>query len=146
MKIVIMKINIRRTNDKAKIPTKGSEGAAGFDLYSIEDTAIWKGHTQLIRTGISIAIPEGYEGQVRSRSGCAKSGLVVANSPGTIDCDYRGEVGVLLHNQGRYNAIIRAGERVAQLVIQAVPSVTLHEVSDLTITPRGSGGFGSTGV
>jgi dUTP pyrophosphatase len=138
-------IDIKRMNDDSIIPTKATEGSAGFDLYASKDMVIRKGHTEVCSTGLSMAVPEGYEAQVRSRSGSSSRGLVVANSPGTIDSDYRGEVGVLLYNRLSDYFVINKGDRIAQLVIQEVPNVIFQEVKELGDTERGSGGFGSTG-
>lgn len=140
-----MIINFRKVISNAMVPTKATEGSAGFDLYLGEHEMVEQGHTQLCKTGIQLELPPGYEGQIRSRSGLAKDGLVVANSPGTIDSDYRGEVKVLIHNQGENDRILKPGERIAQLVIQKVPEVTFKEVFTFSETDRGSGGFGSTG-
>ena len=138
-------VKLRRLSDDAVVPTKATKGSSGYDLYITEDEMVLQGHTQLCKTGIAIELPMGYEGQVRSRSGLAKHGIVVANSPGTIDSDYRGEVGVLLYNQGDYDRIMYKGERIAQLVIQKIPNVTIEEVDNFSDTDRGSGGFGSSG-
>ena len=138
-------IKVKLLNKSAKLPTKGSEYAVGYDLYASESIMVRQGCTALIPTGIAVAIPPGFEGQVRSRSGHAKNGLVVANSPGTIDPDYRGEVGVLLHNQGKFAKLIKLHERVAQLVIQTVPSCDFVVTDCLDETERGGGGFGHTG-
>lgn len=105
------------------------------------------GESALVSTGLSIELPSGYEAQVRSRSGLAlKNGVVVLNSPGTIDADYRGEIGVILVNHGMKPFNIRHGDRIAQLVIARVEQLPLVEVTELTDTERGAGGFGSTGV
>lgn len=138
-----MKIKVRKLNDSAIIPTQATTGSAGFDLYATETHVIWKGDTRLVPTGIALAIPQGYEGQVRSRSGLASRGVVVANSPGTIDSDYHSELGVLIHNQSKHSITISKGDRVAQLVINKIPVVEFVEVDELVCTGRG--GFGSTG-
>jgi dUTP diphosphatase len=132
------------------LPSYQSALAAGMDLLAAvpADTplVIAPGARLLVPTGIAIALLEGTEGQVRPRSGLAmKHGLTVANSPGTIDADYRGEVQVLLVNLGGESVKITRGMRIAQLVIAAVARATLHEVASLDETPRGGGGFGSTG-
>jgi len=101
----------------------------------------------LVKTGLSISLPEGYEVQVRSRSGLAlKYGVAVLNSPGTIDSDYRGEIGVILINHGKDDFVIKRGDRVAQMVIASVVQAKLVEVEELGVTKRGGGGFGSTGA
>ena len=143
----LVTVKVKKLREDAVIPTKGSEGAAGYDLYLPYGEMFCKKKTKLVKTGIAIELPEGYEAQVRSRSGLTlKKGLVVANSPGTIDCDYRGEIGVIMYNQGEFDRILEAGDRIAQLVIQKVPEVKLDIVEDLVDTERGGGGFGSTGA
>ncbi|WP_371264529.1 dUTP diphosphatase [Paenibacillus sp. PDC88] len=130
------------------LPMQMSELAAGFDLYAAVDaeTVLKPGDRALIPTGFAMAIPAGYEAQIRPRSGLAfKHGITCLNTPGTIDADYRGEVKVLLINLGNDPFAIARGERVAQMVIQAVPQVIIAEVSELSETVRGAGGFGHTG-
>jgi dUTP pyrophosphatase len=132
------------------LPRAQSEGAAGMDLLAAlpADTPLIlePGARAAIATGLEMAIPAGYEGQVRPRSGLAfKHGLTVANAPGTIDCDYRGEVKVLLVNLGREPVTIARGERIAQLVIAPVTAADLVAVETLDATRRGAGGLGSTG-
>ncbi|MFD2700163.1 dUTP diphosphatase [Paenibacillus shunpengii] len=130
------------------LPMQMSELAAGFDLYAAVDaeTVLKPGERALIPTGFAMAIPAGYEAQIRPRSGLAfKHGITCLNTPGTIDADYRGEVKVLLINLGNEPFAIARGERVAQMVIQAVPQVIIAEVSELSETVRGAGGFGHTG-
>lgn len=129
------------------LPAHATAGAAGADIVSAEDTTIQPGGIQAVATGIALAIPEGYEGQVRPRSGLAlKYGVTVLNAPGTIDADYRGEVKVILINHGPEPFRIARGDRVAQLVVAAVAPVTFERVDVLPDTARGAGGFGSTGV
>jgi len=128
------------------LPGYASADAAGLDLYAARDLELAPGARALIPTGISLAIPAGYEGQVRPRSGLAlRDGLTVLNAPGTIDADYRGEVGVILINHGALSVRISRGDRIAQLVIASVCRAELLEVDDLGTTMRGDGGFGSTG-
>lgn len=133
------------------LPHYASEGAAGFDLSAAvdEDTPIHlaPGERALVPTGFACAIPQGFEGQVRPRSGLAvKHGLTVLNAPGTVDWDYRGEIMVPLINLGTEPFGVTRGLRVAQMVIAAVTAVAIHEVETLDETERGTGGFGSTGV
>jgi len=126
-----------------------SGSAAGIDLMAcLEDNVeLAPGEYRMIPTGLKMAIPEGYEGQVRPRSGlAAKFGITVLNSPGTIDADYRGEIGVILINHGFEPYTIANGDRIAQLVIAPVVKVELLETAELDETERGEGGFGSTGV
>ena len=135
------------------LPTYRTEGAAGADLranFPLQGrggVTIAPGERALVPTGLRVAIPDGYEGQVRARSGLAlRHGIVVPNGPGTIDADYRGTLGVILANFGSDPFSISHGDRIAQLVIAPVTRVTFEVVETLDDTPRGSGGFGSTGV
>lgn len=130
------------------LPVRMSELAAGLDLPAalLEDLEIMPGDIALVPTGFKLAIPAGYEGQVRPRSGLAvKKGLTVVNAPGTIDADYRGEVMVALINLGRRPVVIQRGDRVAQLVVAPVTMAQLEEVAELPASGRGEGGFGHTG-
>ena len=128
------------------LPAYATAGAAGMDVVSAEDVTIEPGARHAVATGLSVAIPHGYEIQVRPRSGLAfKHGITVPNTPGTIDSDYRGELKVLLINHGTEPFAIARGDRVAQLVIAPVVQATWREVDELGMTERGSGGFGSTG-
>jgi dUTP pyrophosphatase len=133
-----------------ELPTYGTPGAAGMDLRAAipEDAPITlaPGERAMVPTGLSIAVPEGFEAQVRPRSGLAvKHGISCVNTPGTIDSDYRGEVHVVLINLGQEPFTLRRGERIAQMVIAAYARVEWEEVEALTETARGAGGFGSTG-
>ncbi|WP_425271755.1 dUTP diphosphatase [Paenibacillus protaetiae] len=126
-----------------------SEWAAGFDLQAAVEEAVTlaPGERKLIPTGFAMAMPPELEAQIRPRSGLAfKHGITCLNSPGTIDADYRGEVKVLLINLGQQPFVIERGERIAQMVFQAVPAVTIAEADELPDTVRGAGGFGHTGV
>jgi dUTP pyrophosphatase len=130
------------------LPKRMTEHAAGFDLHATvgSPTAIARGRIVLISCGFAMALPPGYEAQVRPRSGLAsKHGVTLVNSPGTIDADYRGEVQVPLINQGSAEFVVERGMRIAQMVIVPVPAVELVEVSELDETTRGKGGFGHTG-
>jgi dUTP pyrophosphatase len=135
----------------AIIPEKRSSGAAGFDLFSAEPVWIPPGERKLVRTNIALEIPRGFEGQIRPRSGLAFThGVTVLNTPGTIDCDYRGDVGVLLINHGSAGFQVSPGDRIAQLVFKNVNmDIKLFDAAEIKIplscTDRGSGGFGSTG-
>jgi dUTP pyrophosphatase len=129
-------------------PRYQTEGAAGMDLHAAvaEPVVLGPGERVLVPTGWTIAIPAGYEGQVRPRSGLAlRHGVTVLNAPGTIDCDYRGEVKVVLINHGNAPFIVARGDRIAQLVVCAVTTAVLREVAALPETARGGGGYGSTG-
>ena len=141
-------VNIKKLDERAIIPSYGSEFAAGADLYALldSDTVIAPGETKLIHTGISLEIPEGYAGLIYARSGlAAKKGLAPANKVGVVDSDYRGEVMVALHNHGTVEQTVADGERIAQLVITPFLSAAFTVVDDLSDTTRGAGGFGSTG-
>jgi dUTP pyrophosphatase len=147
-----VKIDIRQLphGEGLALPAYQSAHAAGLDLLAAvpEDAplVLSPGQRALVPTGLTIALPPGYEAQVRPRSGLAsKHGVTVLNSPGTVDADYRGEIGVLLINHGDTAFPIRRGERIAQLVIAAVARAELVPATSLSATDRGSGGFGSTG-
>ncbi|MEG3083521.1 dUTP diphosphatase [Sphingomonas sp. PB2P12] len=128
------------------LPAYVTEGAAGMDVVAAEALTLAPGDRAAVATGFAIAIPSGYEVQVRPRSGLAlKHGVTCLNTPGTIDSDYRGEVKVILANLGRDPFPIARGDRIAQLVPAVVLRATLHEVATLDETARGAGGFGSTG-
>lgn len=128
------------------LPAYATEGAAGMDLLAARDMTIAPGGRALVPTGLCIALPEGFEMQVRPRSGLAlKHGVTVLNAPGTVDSDYRGEVGVILLNTGAEPFAITRGERIAQAVFAPVTRATWEEVVVLPETRRGTGGFGSTG-
>ncbi len=141
-------VNIKKLNEKAIIPTYGSEFSAGADLYACEggDITIAPGETRLIHTGISMAIPCGYVGLIYARSGLAsKRGLAPANKVGVIDSDYRGEIMVALYNHSGEAQTVCDGERIAQMVFTAYMGADFCEVDELDSTQRGEGGFGSTG-
>jgi dUTP pyrophosphatase len=148
MSALTVAIKVLPHGEGLPLPAYASAGAAGIDLAAAVDRALElrPGARALVPTGIVLALPEGYEGQVRPRSGLAvKHGLTVLNSPGTIDCDFRGEVQVILANLGTDPVTIRRGERIAQLVVAPVTRVGIERVADLPETTRGAGGFGSTG-
>jgi dUTP pyrophosphatase len=128
------------------LPAYATGGAAGMDIVSAEDVVIAPGARHAVATGLAVAIPQGFEIQVRPRSGLAlKHGITVPNAPGTIDSDYRGEVKAILINHGAEPFEIRRGDRVAQLVVAPVVQGAWMEVPELDVTARGEGGFGSTG-
>ncbi|MCL2371927.1 MAG: dUTP diphosphatase [Defluviitaleaceae bacterium] len=128
------------------LPMRQSPGASGMDLYSNISALIKKGERILIPTGIKVALPFGFEAQIRPRSGLAlKHGITVLNSPGTVDADYRGEVGALLINHGQEDFQINRGDRIAQMVIMKVDAPEFTHVSELPTSERGEGGYGSTG-
>lgn len=143
-----MKIKIKKLSENAKLPRYGSEFAAGADLYACEQTPICiaSGETKFIHTGIALELPEGYAGLVYARSGLAcKQDLAPANKVGVVDCDYRGEVMVALHNHGKEVRTVSGGDRIAQLVVAPVIHADFEEAGTLSDTVRGVGGFGSTG-
>jgi len=120
-----------------------------MDLYAAvkEDLIIAPGDWKLVPTGLTMALPEGYEAQVRPRSGLAlKQGVSVLNSPGTVDADYRGEVGVILMNHSKKDLVVKRGDRIAQMIINKIEQIVFEEVAELPSTDRGAGGFGHTGV
>ena len=142
------KIKIKLLSEKAKVPTFGSELAAGADLYALLEDKIMiePGQTVLVGTGIAIVVPEGYAGLVCARSGLSlKAGLAPANKVGVIDSDYRGEIKVSLHNHSSVPAEVEPGQRIAQLLIVPVLAFDFEEVDELDKTQRGTGGYGSTG-
>lgn len=144
-----MTIDIKKLNDKALLPTRGSEQAAGWDLYSNNEEAVCvEAHaTVMIGTGLSMAIPDGYFGAVYARSGLAtKQGLRPANCVGVIDSDYRGEIIVSLHNDTNDRKTVNPNERIAQLVVMPYLAVEFKEQDVLDETNRGNNGFGSTGI
>ena len=142
-------INIKKLNPDATIPTYGSDFAAGADLYAclFAPITIEPGETFMVKTGISLEIPEGYAGLIYARSGLAsKRGLAPANKVGVIDSDYRGEIIVALHNHSMNPQKIEPNERIAQLVITPYVQAIFNETAELSDTDRGVGGFGSTGT
>jgi len=147
--VMTPRIPVKRLRPDAVLPRAMSELAAGMDLCAALDAplVLAPGERRAVPTGLALAIPPGWEGQVRPRSGLAlKRGLTVLNAPGTIDADYRGELMVLLVNLDRGEQVIEPGERIAQLVIAPVARAELCEVAELDSTSRGAGGFGSTGL
>lgn len=143
-----MVVEITRLSKTAKLPHRGSEQAAGYDLFADirEDICIGPHESVLVPTGIALAIPEGYFGGIYARSGLAsKEGLRPANCVGVIDSDYRGQVMVSLHNDTGESRTVTAGTRIAQLVIQPFLNISFEEKEELSETKRGEGGFGSTG-
>ena len=144
----MINVHIKKLNENAQIPTRGSEYAAGYDLYAcIDGEVVINPHeTVKIGTGLSIAVPNGYFGAIFARSGlAAKSGLRPANCVGVADSDYRGEYIVALHNDSDEVRVVKGGERIAQLVIMPFLAVDFVEAQELDETERGAGGFGSTG-
>ena len=143
-----VKVKYKKIRDLAVVPSYQSKHAAGMDLYSANDDpiTIGSGEIAMIPLGFAMALPDNYEAQVRPRSGLgSKFGVTLPNSPGTIDADYRGEVSVPLINQGREPFVIEPNMRIAQMIIAPVVQASFEVVEELDETPRGSGGFGSTG-
>ena len=141
-----MKVNVKKLSEFAKLPAYGSEYAAGADLYAAEPVCIAPGETAFVHTGIAVELPAGTVGLVYARSGLAcKQDLAPANKVGVIDCDYRGEVMVALHNHGHETRSVERGDRIAQLVIAPYYTAAFTEAEELSETVRGAGGFGSTG-
>lgn len=144
-----VQINRLAGNEDIELPRKMSELASGFDLYAAitDEIELHPGQRTLVPTGFAMAMPAGLEAQIRPRSGLAyKHGITCLNTPGTIDADYRGEIKVLLINLGQEPFTIKRNERIAQMVFQIVPEVTLSQVDELSETVRGAGGFGHTGT
>jgi dUTP pyrophosphatase len=147
--MIDVKVVILPNSRAYPLPSYATAGSAGIDLIAAieHNELLMPGNTKLIPTGLKVEIPEGYEAQVRPRSGLAlNAGLTVLNSPGTIDSDYRGEIGVILSNLGGKMVSIKPGMRIAQLVFAPVVQARLIETEDLNSTSRSTGGFGSTGV
>ena len=141
-----MKIQFKKLHPQAVVPTKGTEGSAAYDFYATETVYIPLGEIVTIGTGLSLEIPEGWKGEIYSRSGLASKGIIVPNSPGKIDSDYRGEIQVLLLNTSeRDMAAIAPGDRIAQFELSPVYDIEFEEVVTLSETDRGEMGFGSTG-
>ena len=142
-----MTVKFRKTDPSATLPSYAHPGDAGMDLCSVEELVIPQGERRLVRTGLAMRLPPGYEAQVRPRSGLAlKKGVTVLNSPGTIDEGYRGEIGVILVNLGDEPFGVCKGDRIAQMVVAPCARAEIALVSELDSTERGAGGFGSTGV
>ena len=142
-----MILEVQRLDPRATLPTRAHAGDAGFDLYAMEAVTLEPGERALVRTGVAIALPEGHAGLVLPRSGlAARHGIALTNAPGLIDSGYRGEIRVLLLNTDRREAFaIAPGDRIAQLVLVAVPPAEAVAVAELGATERGNGGFGSSG-
>lgn len=145
---VAPKVGFVRLSERARLPQYMTAGAAGMDVSAVLDAplVVAPGQRVAVSTGLAMELPEGYEAQVRPRSGLAwKAGITVVNAPGTIDSDYRGEVRILLVNLGQEPHTIEHGDRIAQLVISPVVQAQVHEVTALSESARGAGGFGHTG-
>ena len=146
---IVIKVKRLDNNPDLPLPSYHSDGASGLDLHAAvkEDLTLKTGEIQLIPTGLSISLPRGYEAQVRPRSGLAlRHGLGLVNSPGTIDADYRGEIGMIVINWGKEPFTIRRGDRIAQMIIGKVYRAQVEEGAEIDTTTRGKGGFGHSGV
>ena len=144
----MVKVFVKKLNPSVKLPSYKTEGSSGMDLIAFVDKPIEikPNNSALIPTGLSIAIPEDFEVQIRPRSGlAAKSSISVLNTPGTIDSDYRGEIKIILFNHGKEEFTINNKDRIAQIILMPVLKAEFEEVEELPKTIRGSGGFGSTG-
>lgn len=140
-----VEVKIQKIHENAIIPTYAHSTDAGADIYAIEDITLKPHETVIVPTGLKVAIPSGYEIQIRPRSGLSlKTNLRIANAPGTIDAEYRGEVGVIVSNTGNLSYTIKQGDKIAQMVIMPVPIIKWSEVTELDETKRGEGGYGST--
>lgn len=141
-----MELHVKRLTPTARLPIRATEHASCFDVHADMDGTLPPGGRLLVKTGLAVAVPPGFEVQVRSRSGLAlKHGVAVLNSPGTVDADYRGEVGVILINHGREPFVFHRGDRIAQLGVYRVEMCAAIAVEQLEDTARGAGGFGHSG-
>jgi len=148
MDSIVLKVKRLDNNTDLPLPSYQSDGSSGLDLRAAvnKDLTLQPGSIELIPTGLSISLPEGYEAQIRPRSGLAlQYGLGFVNAPGTIDADYRGEIAIIAINWGKKSLTIRRGDRIAQMVINRVSRAIVEEVDELDVTKRGEGGFGHTG-
>lgn len=142
-----LKVQLRRLDESLSLPAYETEQAAGMDLRASEGLTIEPGEIRAVGTGLQIQLPQGYEAQIRPRSGLAlKRGISIPNAPGTIDADYRGEIKVILINLGKEAFVIERGDRIAQMVVAPVCRVVWQETEQLDETKRGEGGFSSTGL
>ena len=140
-------LKVKKLNQDAKLPNFAHKGDAGMDVYSIEEAVIKSGETKLIKTGISIELPERTEAQMRPRSGLAlKNSITLLNSPGTMDEGYRGEIGVIMINHGKDDFKVEKHMKIAQMVVKPIFDINVVEIEELSDTDRGEGGFGSTGL
>jgi len=142
-----MKLQVKKVHPDAKVPAYAHEGDSGMDLFSVEDAEIGPGETKVVKTGLQVSMPKGFEAQVRPKSGlAAKFGVTVLNTPGTVDSGYRGEIMVILANFGKEAYNVEKGKKIAQMVIARVEEAKVEEVETLNETARNEGGFGSTGL
>lgn len=142
----IIPIKVKLLYPESKMPDRKLPGDAGFDLYAIEQKGVWSGEVCLIKTGVAIELPFGFEAQVRARSGLAlRHGVFCVNGIGTIDAGYRGEIGVIVSRVGFGSYVVNPGDAIAQLIIQRLPDVKLVQTEALSESSRGANGYGSTG-
>ncbi|OIP38115.1 MAG: deoxyuridine 5'-triphosphate nucleotidohydrolase [Deltaproteobacteria bacterium CG2_30_63_29] len=142
-----LEIPVKRLHEQAKLPHRGSPQAAGWDLHAAQPARLKPGARELVGTGLAVALPLGYEMQIRPRSGLAiKHGISVLNSPGTIDADYRGEIKIILINHGSEDFVVEVGDRIAQAIVAKHEVARYEWVEELTDSERGAGGFGHTGI
>ena len=142
-----LRVEIKKTSEKAMIPVYAKPGDSGFDLVTVDDVVVSPFSTAIINTGLRMAVPEGFELQIRPRSGISvKTPLIIKNSPGTIDSGYRGDIGIIVHNLSYESYYVPSGTRIAQGVVCPVVQVVFAETEELTSTVRGEGGYGHTGV
>lgn len=139
------RVKIKKLDKDAKLPLKATQGSAFWDIFSLDTRYLGPGEIYDFRTGLTFEVPSGYEIEVRPRSGLAKRGVTIINSPGTLDSDYRGELIILLVNLSGSWKLIEKGDRIAQIGVKPAPQVEFIEVDELSETERGKGGFGSTG-
>lgn len=140
----LVEVKIKRVSAGAQIPTKATEGSAFYDVYACEGVSLGRGLVTMVPTGLYFEVPLGYELEIRPRSGLSLRTILLANSPGTLDSDYRGELKILLLNLGDKDYQVKKGDRVAQIGVRAAPVIEFVE-GELSTTKRGQGGFGSTG-
>jgi dUTP pyrophosphatase len=148
-----IQVPIKKLHPDAMLPTYAHDGDAAMDIYALEADLIHVGETKIVKTGLAVAVPNGWEMQVRTRSGLSLKGVTVANGPGTIDSSYRGELGIILNYTPNWSVgpttapyRIRKGDRIAQILVMPVPKITWDERDELPDSERGAGGFGSSGV
>ena len=141
----VIQIKVKKLDENAKMPEKSSKCAAGWDLYALKDDSVPPKNRCIIKTGIAMEIPDGYYGRIVDRSSMALK-FKQDIKAGTIDSDYRGEIGILMHNDTEDRFLIKAGDKIAQMLIKKEPLVEMVQVDELSLTERGSGGFGSTGT
>jgi dUTP pyrophosphatase len=142
-----VKVKVKKLHENAIIPEYKTEGSAGFDLHALKEVVIPGNETRLVPTGLAFEIPVGYEIQIRPRSGISlKTPIRISNTPGTIDSDYRGEVGIIVDNLAPYTIVVDKHQRIAQGVLKQVPQAEFIAVEELSDTERGERGFGSTGT